>query len=78
MYEELKKNLLTLYKSFNSCTECSLKICDGEKCAILQAIDVLDRQESELHLCKNELCLQCGDYKRAHLGACDDCRWRNV
>lgn len=26
--------------------------------------------------CRNELCLKCGNYKRAHLGACDGCRWR--
>ncbi len=25
---------------------------------------------------RNELCLRCGNYKRAHLGACDGCRWR--
>lgn len=24
----------------------------------------------------NELCLKCGKYKDAHLGACDECRWR--
>lgn len=25
---------------------------------------------------RNELCLRCGNYKRAHLGACDGCRWK--
>ena len=25
--------------------------------------------------CVNELCYQCGQYKREHEGACDDCRW---
>lgn len=25
---------------------------------------------------RNELCLKCGKYKDAHLGACDGCRWR--
>lgn len=24
----------------------------------------------------NELCLKCGKYKDAHLGACDGCRWQ--
>ena len=28
--------------------------------------------------CRNELCLRCGDYHRAHLGACDGCRWKDV
>lgn len=27
---------------------------------------------------KNEFCLLCGKYKNAHLGACNDCRWKNV
>lgn len=26
---------------------------------------------------RNELCLKCGKYKDAHLGACDGCRWKN-
>ena len=26
----------------------------------------------------NELCYHCGNYKTAHLGSCDDCRWKNV
>lgn len=26
--------------------------------------------------CRNELCLKCGDYKMAHKGACDGCRWK--
>lgn len=32
----------------------------------------------QLRDCRNELCLKCGDYKNAHKGACDDCRWRDV
>lgn len=31
---------------------------------------------SELKQCRNELCLQCGNYKEAHNGACKDCRYR--
>ena len=34
--------------------------------------------KSELNLCRDELCLRCGDYKQRHLGACDGCRWKNV
>ena len=30
---------------------------------------------SDFHDCVNELCQQCGQYKREHEGACDDCRW---
>lgn len=25
---------------------------------------------------RNELCLKCGKYHTAHLGACDGCRWK--
>ena len=31
-----------------------------------------------LNLCRDELCLRCGDYKQRHLGACDGCRWKEV
>ena len=35
-----------------------------------------DRLLSELRVCRNELCLRCGQYKQRHLGACDGCRWK--
>ena len=34
--------------------------------------------KAELNLCRDELCLLCGDYKQRHLGACDGCRWKEV
>ena len=34
--------------------------------------------ESELRDCRNELCLKCGAYHKAHEGACDGCRWKDV
>ena len=37
----------------------------------------VDRLQSELKNCRNELCLKCGRYKEAHIGACDDCRYRH-
>ena len=36
------------------------------------------RLNSELRDCRNELCLECGKYKRRHIGACDGCRWMEV
>lgn len=33
---------------------------------------------SDLHDCVNELCYRCGQYKREHEGACNDCRWKKV
>ena len=32
--------------------------------------------QERLKVCRNELCLKCGDYKQRHLGACDGCRWK--
>ena len=29
----------------------------------------------ELWNCRDELCLRCGKYERAYLGACNDCRY---
>ena len=34
--------------------------------------------KAELNMCRDELCLRCGDYKQRHLGACDGCRWKSV
>lgn len=35
-------------------------------------------EQSELHAMKNELCQRRGKYKRAHEGACDGCKWREM
>ena len=35
----------------------------------------IESLKSELELCRNELCLRCGQYRRRHLGAYDGCRW---
>ncbi len=37
----------------------------------------IQRLQSELKDARNELCYQCKRYKEAHLGACDDCRYRH-
>lgn len=37
--------------------------------------DQLKRIRSELKNCRNELCCRCGQYRHAHEGACDDCRY---
>ena len=33
--------------------------------------------KSELSNCRNELCYHCGGYRNAHMGYCDDCRWKD-
>ena len=37
----------------------------------------IGKLKSELEDCRNELCNKCGDYKMAHRGACDGCRWKD-
>jgi len=44
---------------------------------VMQGIEIANTK-AELKDCVNELCYQCGQYKNAHLGACDDCRWKKV
>lgn len=36
----------------------------------------LHEANSELDAMRNELCFKCGNYKQAHNGACDGCRWK--
>lgn len=40
--------------------------------------DELDALQSENRDLRNELCLKCGSYREAYLGACDGCRWKAV
>ena len=36
----------------------------------------IEAQAKEIDALRNELCLKCGNYKLAHKGACNGCRWR--
>ena len=40
------------------------------------AADLIEAQAKEIDALRNELCLKCGNYKLAHEGACNGCRWR--
>lgn len=40
-----------------------------------KSADMIERLSAELKLCRNELCLKCGEYKMRHKGACEGCRW---
>lgn len=44
----------------------------------IQASNAIYELCLELRTCRNELCLKCGDYKFAHKGACDGCRWKDM
>lgn len=36
----------------------------------------LEQVKAERDALKNELCYKCGNYKQAHNGWCDSCRWK--
>ena len=42
-----------------------------------RAADTLVNLERERNCCRNELCMRCGEYIKAHLGACDGCVWKS-
>ena len=43
---------------------------------LAEAADRIEAQAKEIDTLRNELCLKCGNYKLAHEGACNGCRWR--
>lgn len=48
-----------------------------EKVAALDSLKArVESLKTDLKDCRNELCLRCGQYKTAHLGACEGCRWK--
>ena len=51
---------------------------DNYKEAYEQMVGLFTALKSKYEDCRNELCLRCGDYKMAHKGACDECRWKEV
>lgn len=48
-----------------------------EKSLYNTAMENVYRFSVELKVCRNELCLRCGNYKESHIGACDGCRWKD-
>lgn len=45
---------------------------------LVNVINIVCDSESDMRDCVNELCLKCGRYREEHLGACSDCRWKEV
>lgn len=50
----------------------------GGNMLAMQAANAIDELSVELRDCRNALCLRCGNYKEAHMGACNGCRWKNM
>ena len=63
-------------KALTECAECTWDYIDKLRMALASACKERDEVKKELHEAKNELCCKCGNYREAHNGACDGCRWR--
>ena len=65
-------------KALTECAECTWDYIDRIRMALASTCKERDELKKELHEAKNELCCKCGNYKQAHNGACDGCRWNGV
>ena len=70
-------------KALTECAECTWDYIDRIRMALASAckerdetINQLHETKSELAAMRNELCCKCGNYREAHNGACDGCRWK--
>ena len=71
---ELRNDLIAFAAIYNKCGETSRK----EYRLATRSEYALEELYSDLRACRNELCQQCGNYKLAHKGACDGCRWKDM
>ena len=56
--------------------ECCWGYIDELRMALASACKERDELKKELADMRNELCCKCGNYREAHNGACDGCRWK--
>ena len=62
-------------KALTECAECTWDYIDRLRMALASACKERDELKKELADMRNELCCKCGNYREAHNGACDGCRW---
>lgn len=55
---------------------CLLKLMAHALFDIPALLDALEAKERENKALRNELCSRCGQYREAHNGACNGCKWR--
>ena len=65
-------------KALTECAECTWDYIDRLRMALASACKERDELKKQLHEAKNELCCKCGNYREAHNGACDGCRWKEA
>lgn len=70
-YERIVRNLDFV---FSACDETEYPIAK----LWAEAATAIRQLRRDLKDCRNELCLKCGEYKNAHKGACDGCRWKDM
>ena len=68
MIEQTKARIVLGAPKFNTGIEAAIEVATS-----LPAADVVSGRD--FRDCRNELCLQCGQYKTKHLGSCEGCRW---
>ena len=65
-------------KALTECAECTWDYIDRLRMALAYACKERDELKKELAAMRNELCCKCGNYREAHNGACDGCRWKKA
>ena len=65
-------------KALTGCAECTWDYIDRIRMALPDACKERDEARKQLREAKNELCYKCGNYREAHNGACDGCRWKEA
>ena len=63
-------------KALTENAECSWYYIDRLRMTLAAVCKERDELKKELHTMRNELCFKCGNYREAHNGACDGCRWK--
>ena len=63
------------FKELMERQECCWGYIDELRMALAATCKERDEARKQLHEAKNELCCKCGNYREAHNGACDGCRW---
>ena len=65
-------------KALTECAECTWDYIDKLRMALASACKDRDEARKELAAMRNEMCCKCGNYREAHNGACDGCRWKEA
>lgn len=71
---ELRKRIIDLRDKLETAYN-SISQLDASNSGLIAANEKLAADRKTLI---NELCQYCGKYKKAHEGACDGCRWRDM